>query len=418
MVAAQKEVEMQQREMELAAQNEEIKTKEKKIDQQKKALKSKEEEIEEQQEDLKAQHAKIKELRSELDEVKKDRKSWGSIVRMPGEDDVLKGKEPKIYTIYPAEQYKMSDPGQYHFRTAESQFYRMLQNNQGVKVTRVDYLVNPKFYHNFEAKRKAMAKKLAPADQHLADPLLVFHGAKSSNIDSIIKQNFQLSKVGSATDAGWWGGGIYFSEFPSLSIGYCRGGEKFLLCQILVGKTFHCTHQITGAPLKHGFDSHRDPSGQEIVIFDNHQILPYYCVHFSKQDAQQMWKAQKKGSPLDLTYQQVHKCTVQQLKTHLTNFCLSVQGTKDVLLKRLLDYMKSANKKKKESNMLGEDDCGDDPDDQDWHEPDDSDDDVPKKKKKKGGGKVCPWGTDCYRKNPDHFLEFQHPWLNKKKKGF
>jgi len=26
---------------------------------------------------------------------------------------------------------------------------------------------------------------------------------------------------------------------------------------------------------------------------------------------------------------------------------------------------------------------------------------------------ICMFGPTCYRKNPDHFREFRHPWLNK-----
>ena len=27
---------------------------------------------------------------------------------------------------------------------------------------------------------------------------------------------------------------------------------------------------------------------------------------------------------------------------------------------------------------------------------------------------VCKYGKDCYRKNPAHFNDFAHPWLNRK----
>ena len=27
---------------------------------------------------------------------------------------------------------------------------------------------------------------------------------------------------------------------------------------------------------------------------------------------------------------------------------------------------------------------------------------------------VCKYGTDCYRKNPQHFVEFDHPWIKKR----
>ena len=31
---------------------------------------------------------------------------------------------------------------------------------------------------------------------------------------------------------------------------------------------------------------------------------------------------------------------------------------------------------------------------------------------KEGEKPVCKYGESCYRKNPQHFLEFDHPWLS------
>ena len=63
------------------------------------------------------------------------------------------------------------------------------------------------------------------------------------------------------------GAGIYFSEFPSLSMGYVRTGSKFLLAQILLGRPFQCTNRMDGAPCSAGYDSHISPDKQEIIIF-------------------------------------------------------------------------------------------------------------------------------------------------------
>ena len=47
---------------------------------------------------------------------------------------------------------------------------------------------------------------------------LLFHGTADVNMENIIKTNFLLSKVGSATDKGFYGGGFYFSENPQMSM--------------------------------------------------------------------------------------------------------------------------------------------------------------------------------------------------------
>ena len=40
------------------------------------------------------------------------------------------------------------------------------------------------------------------------------------------------------TDTGWYGKGVYFSEYPSYSMGYIQGATKLLLSQVLPGKVF------------------------------------------------------------------------------------------------------------------------------------------------------------------------------------
>lgn len=83
-----------------------------------------------------------------------------------------------------------------------------------------------------------------------------------------------------ATDTGWYGKGVYFSEFPEYCMGYIQGAEKLLLCQVLPGKVFHCKKLIHGAPLSKGCDSHTSPDKKELVIFNAHHILPCYVVHY------------------------------------------------------------------------------------------------------------------------------------------
>ncbi len=114
-----------------------------------------------------------------------------------------------------------------------------------------------------------------------------------------------------ATDAGYYGAGVYFSEFPvreatstprtaartdmqqsiapapapapapvlacscfcccvlcllcqSYCIGYIKGGSKLVLCQVLLGRVYRCPGLTMGAPCKKG--SHR-------VAWDRHRRL-------------------------------------------------------------------------------------------------------------------------------------------------
>ena len=80
---------------------------------------------------------------------------------------------------------------------------------------------------------------------------------------------------------GWYGKGVYFSEYPRYSMNYIRDSSKLLLCQVLPGKVYRCRHIIQGESLRPGFDSHMSPDGKEVVVFNAHHILPSYIVHYS-----------------------------------------------------------------------------------------------------------------------------------------
>ena len=43
-----------------------------------------------------------------------------------------------------------------HFRIAESQFYRLIEAGNNVKVDKVEYVVNPELVRRFNAARKAI----------------------------------------------------------------------------------------------------------------------------------------------------------------------------------------------------------------------------------------------------------------------
>merc|ERR1712129_147358 len=101
--------------------------------------------------------------------------------------------------------------------------------------------------------------------------------------DSIVRTNFDVARIGSATDAGYYGHGFYFSAFPATSLAY---GTNLLLCRLLPGKALDLTaeQRKDGQSLAPGYDSHRvmqdaNGYGQELVIANPDQILPCYVLH-------------------------------------------------------------------------------------------------------------------------------------------
>lgn len=97
-----------------------------------------------------------------------------------------------------------------------------------------------------------------------------------------MKSGFKLAAVGSSTDPGWYGAGIYFSENTRGSQVYDKAGKRLLLCQLLLGKPLQLTaiERMNGAPCKAGFTSHNMGNGAELVMFDMAAILPTYIAHY------------------------------------------------------------------------------------------------------------------------------------------
>ena len=159
----------------------------------------------------------------------------------------------------------------------------MTGTGQSYKITSVDLHTNPDLMKKFSTKKDKMTKKYPGRPE--SEAILAFHGTKPANIPSIVKNNFNLSLLAQNTgNRGFYGAGIYFSEFPSVSIGY-GGNGSVILCEVLPGKSYDCPGQMLGANLMAGYDSHRarkdtEGRGHELVIFDVDQILPRYVIHF------------------------------------------------------------------------------------------------------------------------------------------
>jgi hypothetical protein len=141
---------------------------------------------------------------------------------------------PSLAMFYSRRKYKYelkggafnaADPLEQRARVAEGLFKRMLCRNpdiRGVRVANylgkmqeavrsVDVVENPRLEGIFLAKKEALSRELGrPAEE-----LLLFHGTAVDNVDDILRDNFDLAKCRRMAH----GKGIYFSEFPSVSMG-------------------------------------------------------------------------------------------------------------------------------------------------------------------------------------------------------
>lgn len=230
------------------------------------------------QKELKETKEEVKKKDQELDKLTKEVAS--GVLLMDGEKDALEGKTTVYFDLFAERAYKEGSAAQMHFRLAESQFYRLLSGSAGYRITKVEYVVNPKLVKGFKECREAL-KKLR--GEEFSYPVLAFHGTKQEYITPICETGFKVPGAGHKhrTDTGWYGKGVYFSEYPSYSMGYIQGATKLLLSQVLPGKVYNCTKLIHGAPLQKGYDSHTSPDKHELVIFNAYHILPQYIVHYT-----------------------------------------------------------------------------------------------------------------------------------------
>ena len=181
------------------------------------------------------------------------------------------------------------DPFEMYYSWAESHFRRMaatgkppLPQHQAT-ISSIDIVINKDLEDKFEATRKTFKSQGIPDTE-----ILAYHGTDKKNIDSILTSNLQLSYARRQAH----GKGNYFSEFPSVSLGY---GDGLLLCRILPGKEFV---DASDSNIPDGHNSKKvllggqsanstgaattvtaNASGEMIIIENSDQILPFFVIH-------------------------------------------------------------------------------------------------------------------------------------------
>eukprot|EP01018_Ginkgo_biloba_P039082 Gb_32246 [translate_table: standard] len=161
----------------------------------------------------------------------------------------------------PSSTFNVDDAAEYHFRQAESQFYRMSSGGNH-KVVKVELILNKllqsrydRAKQEFEAKNKKMQQKL------------VFHGTDQNAIENIIQEGFKIGGQGvSVRNGSAYGAGVYTELDPDTSVGYSMGLGMMLLSLALVGQE--------------GIDYNKGGSADVIVLPRADILLPRYIVHF------------------------------------------------------------------------------------------------------------------------------------------
>jgi len=179
--------------------------------------------------------------------------------------------EYKKVTVLPSRNFDMDNELDREFRIAEGQFLRMAgAKRKCYEIKSVDVVYNKKLKEKFDDKKQELQRK------RLDDkPLLIFHGTPQENIEPILRDNFDLTKVANGRK---FGNGVYFSEMPEVSLGYSRDQSSLILCMVLQGDN---TKEVSNPTGFAAVDSVMSKSGAwAIIVPDVDQILPKYVINF------------------------------------------------------------------------------------------------------------------------------------------
>jgi len=208
--------------------------------------------------------------RGESDRLRRAERDVDIFTKVLTKPDTVEGPV-RIFKMLPRNDLDFTDPLQILYLAAEATFLRMVDKaGQGRNIGRntiksIEYVENDSVLSSFmEKKAKFLADKIPHNER------LVFHGTKEGNIDNILRENFRLDKCVRFAH----GKGVYFSEFPDISLGY---GAGLLLCRVMLGRTF------TGQGLPEGWDSKlvapdNQGKGQMVVVPNTKQILPAFII--------------------------------------------------------------------------------------------------------------------------------------------
>ena len=136
--------------------------------------------------------------------------------------------------------HNFDDEHQKHFYIAASQFYKMLLSGR-VKsksnlirtqtISSVEYVVHQKTLETFNSKKKDFEEKRRGLNKDgKVKELLLFHGTDTSNVDSIVENNFSIDALPYQRKKKMaFGRGVYMSEHPQIALSY---GDTLLLCRV------------------------------------------------------------------------------------------------------------------------------------------------------------------------------------------
>jgi len=214
-------------------------------------------------------------------------------------------KKFKEYTFYPSRKHDFKVDKVAHSYIAGYQFHKMIGKNPNAPVTlrkilntsdaihSIKYIENPEISAAYEQQKEIFRKQGKVDESGKVEELLLFHGTTSTNLDSILASNFSVdatprqlnTKLETRKKTMLFGKGIYFSEYPAISLMY---GNGLLLCKVLPGNCEVFRPQgIAPEDLSDEHDSREirsnDKQGVIHVVNKPSQIMPYCVINIKRE---------------------------------------------------------------------------------------------------------------------------------------
>ena len=106
--------------------------------------------------------------------------------------------------------------------------------------------------------------------------IFAYHGTKASVIDSILKDNFDITKAKRQLH----GAGNYFSEYPNTALGYSDDAKHLIFCKILPGRQYKGTAMSWPDHESKLVLPNSEDYSEMVIIQDKDQILPICVLNF------------------------------------------------------------------------------------------------------------------------------------------
>jgi len=127
---------------------------------------------------------------------------------------------------------------------------------------------NPLRTYKFIKRREQLKRDLG----RTPDGLEGFHGTHPDAVVPICSDGFDKSRRSGQV----YGAGEYFAKNPTVSIGYCKGGEYMLVCRLTLGVE-------SSTPQNQDGDHIWEQGMGYYVIKEPEQVLPTYIIRFSSE---------------------------------------------------------------------------------------------------------------------------------------